>query len=139
MIGDGEAEEGQIWEATMSAVKFNVDNLTAILDYNEFQQTGPVDEVMPTLQPYTDKWRTFGWQVFEIDGHDMEAILATLLEAQEVKDKPQMIVAHTLKGKGLSPFEKDDVNRKHGKPLEPDEVEVALAELDTLYGHAERS
>lgn len=139
MIGDGEAEEGQIWEATMSAVKFNLDNLTAILDYNEYQQTGPVGEVMPTLQPYTDKWRALGWQVFEIDGHDMEAILATLLEVQEVKDKPQMIVAHTLKGKGLSPFEKDEVNRKHGKPLEPEEVEVALAELDTLYGHAERS
>lgn len=139
MIGDGEAEEGQIWEATMSAVKFNMDNLTAILDYNEFQQTGPVDEVMPTLQPYTDKWRAFGWQVFEIDGHDIEAILATLLEVQEVKDKPQMIVAHTLKGKGLSPFEKDNVNRKHGKPLEPEEVEVALAELDTLYGHRQET
>lgn len=139
LIGDGEADEGQVWEATMSAVKFKVDNLTAILDYNRFQQTGPVSEVMPTLQPFTDKWRAFGWHVFEMDGHDMEEILATLAEAQTVKGKPQMIVAHTLKGKGLSPFEKDDVNRKHGKPLDPEEVEVALAELDRMYAQAERS
>lgn len=138
MIGDGEADEGQVWEATMSAVKFKVDNLTAILDYNQFQQTGPVSDVMPALPPFADKWRAFGWRVFEIDGHDMREILTTLSEARKVKGKPQMIVAHTLKGKGLSPFEKDDVNRKHGKPLDPEEVEVALAELDVMYAQAEK-
>lgn len=139
MIGDGEADEGQIWEAAMSAVKFDADNLTAILDYNRFQQTGSVEDVMPTLPPFTDKWRTFGWRVFEMDGHDLEAILATLAEVQTVEGEPQMIIAHTRKGKGLSPFEKDDVNRRHGEPLDPEEVDVALAELDAMYGEAERS
>lgn len=133
MIGDGEADEGQIWEASMAAVKFKTSNLTAILDYNKFQQTGPVNEVMPALQPYAEKWKAFGWYVKEIDGHHMEEILDTFDEVQQIDDRPQMIVANTLKGKGLSPFEKDDVNRKHGKPLDEEEKEIALAELDEMY------
>lgn len=137
MIGDGEADEGQVWEATMSAAKYNVDNLTGIVDYNKFQQTGPVDEVMPALKPFAEKWRAFGWHVVEIDGHDLEEVLEAFEAVQRVEQKPQMIIAHTLKGKGLSPFEKDDVNRKHGKPLTPDEVEVALAELDEMYSQLE--
>lgn len=136
MIGDGESDEGQIWEATMGAAKYNVDNLTVILDYNKFQQTGAVADVMPALQPPAEKWHAFGWYVREIDGHDMDEILAALEGVQGVQGRPQMIVAHTLKGKGLSPFEKDDVNRKHGEPLKPEEVEVALAELDHMYGRA---
>lgn len=137
MIGDGESDEGQVWEATMGAAKYNADNLTVILDYNKFQQTGAVEDVMPALQPPAEKWRAFGWHVREIDGHDMDEILAALEGVQDVRGRPQMIVAHTLKGKGLSPFEKDDINRKHGKPLKPEEVKVALAELDEMYGHAE--
>lgn len=134
MIGDGEADEGQIWEASMSAAKYSVDNLTAILDYNKFQQTGSVEEVMPALEPVVDKWSAFGWHVTSIDGHNLQEVLDALDSVQRVEGQPQMIVAHTLKGKGLSPFEEDDVNRMHGKPLEGDDVDRALAELDQRQG-----
>jgi len=123
-------------EAAMAAAKYRVDNLTAILDYNKYQQTGPVAEVMPSLAPVADKWQAFGWHVVEIDGHDMEAILWACNDVRQRRGRPQIIIAHTLKGKGLSPFEQDETNRKHGVPLEPDEAEVALAELDRLYGRA---
>lgn len=136
MIGDGEADQGQVWEAAMSAAKYQADNLTAILDYNEYQQTGPVDEVMPTLLPLTDKWRAFGWYVIEVNGHDIERVLEAFEAAKRVEAQPQIIIAHTKKGKGLSPFEEDDVNRKHGVPLTSEEAEVALAELAEMYGHA---
>lgn len=132
MIGDGESDEGQIWEAAMSAAKFQLDNLTVILDYNKFQQTGPVSEVMPTLEPLVDKWAAFGWDVREIDGHRFEGILDALYNARQVTGQPQMIIAHTLKGRGLSPFQKDEVNRKHGVPLTEEEAEIALAELDEM-------
>ena len=134
LFGDGEADQGQIWEASMAAAKYEVNNLTAILDYNKFQQTGPVDRVMPALLPLVDKWRAFGWHVAEINGHNVEEILETLRAARQIESKPQMIIAHTRKGKGLSPFEQDDVNRKHGEPLDEEEAAVALAELDAMYG-----
>ena len=130
LIGDGESDEGQIWEAAMSAAKYKVDNLTAVLDYNEYQQTGPVVEVMPSLEPVADKWEAFGWDVREIDGHDMRQVLTALQDVRRVNDQPQMIIAHTLKGRGLSSFEKDEVNRKHGETLDEDELATALAELD---------
>jgi transketolase len=129
LIGDGESDEGQIWEAAMGAAKYEVDNLTAILDYNKFQQTGPVSAVMPSLTPIGDKWEAFGWDVREINGHDMEQVLTALQDVRRVTGQPQIIIAHTLKGRGLSPFEEDDVNRKHGV-LDEDELETALAELD---------
>lgn len=135
MIGDGEADEGQIWEASMAAVKFKLDNLTLFVDNNKFQQTGPVSDVMPVLMPFTDKWKAFGWHVEEIDGHNMEEILSTLEKVQQIEGKPQAIICHTLKGKGLSPFEKNEVNRKHGVALTEEEAEIALAELDEQYGH----
>ena len=137
LIGDGEADQGQIWEAAMAAAKYDVDNLTAILDYNEFQQTGPVETVMPGLFPIAEKWRAFGWHVVEIDGHDMKAVLEALEAVQQVIGQPQMIVAHTKKGKGLDPFEEDDVNRMHGVPLSPEQLEVALADLNKMYGKGE--
>lgn len=137
LIGDGEADQGQIWEASMAAAKFNLENLTLLLDNNLFQQTGPVDEVMPSLMPIADKWRAFGWHVEEMDGHDMEKVMFTLEKVQDIKGKPQVIICHTKKGKGLSPFEKNDVNRKHGEPLSEEEAEIALAELDQRYGHTE--
>lgn len=132
MIGDGESDEGQIWEAAMSAAKFQAHNLTAILDYNEFQQTGPIDEVMPSLEPVVDKWEAFGWHVEEINGHDIGQILEAFNAVERVESQPQIIVAHTLKGRGLSPFEQDDVNRMHGKPLDEEQLETALAELDEM-------
>lgn len=130
MIGDGESQEGQIWEAAMAAAKFQADNLTAILDYNKFQQTGPVRDVMPTLEPIEDKWTSFGWDVHVVDGHVMEEILEGFQDIRTTAQQPQLIIASTLKGRGLSPFQKNDVNRKHGVPLTPEETEVALAELD---------
>jgi transketolase len=133
MIGDGEANEGQIWEASMAAAKYRVANLTAILDANGYQQTGPVSTVMPSLEPVVDKWRAFGWQVAEVDGHDMDQILNAFSEVAAVHDKPQMVVAHTLKGRGLAPFERDHVNRKHGLALTADELQEALQELDATY------
>lgn len=130
LIGDGEADEGQIWEAAMAAAKYQVDNLTAILDYNKYQQTGSVNQVMPSLEPLVDKWQAFGWAVSEIDGHDIEQILEALQNARRVVDQPQMIIAHTRKGRGLSIFEGNNVNRKHGEPLTEEELEGALAELE---------
>jgi transketolase len=135
MIGDGESEEGQIWESTMAAAKYHLSAVTLILDNNDFQQTGPVNKVMPSMIPFADKWRAFGWHVQEIDGHNLGQIRESLETAQGVTDRPQVIVAHTMKGKGLSVFQKDNVNRKHGVALTPDEAKVALAELDKMYGH----
>ena len=129
MIGDGESDEGQIWEAAMSAAKYQAGNLTAILDYNLFQQSGPVREVMPTLEPLVDKWMAFGWDVREVDGHDMEKVMQALHDIRRIEEQPQMIIAHTLKGRGLSVFEKNEVNRKHGVPLTEEEAEEALEEL----------
>jgi len=136
MIGDGEADQGQIWEASMAAAKFKADNLTLLLDNNQFQQTGPVSEVMPALFPIAEKWRAFGWHVEEINGHDTEEVLSTLKKIQDIRGQPQMVICHTLKGKGLSPFEKNVVNRKHGETLTEEEAQVALAELDKQYGHS---
>ncbi len=133
MVGDGEVDEGQIWEATMAAAKYGVDNLTAILDYNRYQQTGPVEEVMPSLLPFTEKWEAFGWSVREADGHDLPRLVEVFNEMKEVKGRPQLLVAHTKKGKGLEVFEQDDVNRKHGVPLTRDEIQGALDELDARY------
>lgn len=129
MLGDGEADEGQVWEATMAAAKYDVHNLTAILDYNQFQQTGPVSKVMPSLVPFADKWAVFGWRVMEIDGHDIEAILDAFAEVQEEQERPQIIVARTKKGKGLGVFEEDTVNRMHGKPVDEEALDEVIAEL----------
>lgn len=130
MIGDGESQEGQIWEAAMGAAKFNLENLTAILDYNKYQQTDSSHNVMPSLEPVAEKWRAFGWHVQEIDGHDMDEILDALRTAQNTSGRPQMIIAHTRKGRGLSPFEKEETSHKHGKALDEDEMETALDELE---------
>jgi transketolase len=133
LIGDGESDEGQVWEAAMSAAKYKTNNLTAILDYNGYQQTGSVEKVMPSLEPVKAKWTSFGWQVYEIDGHNMDEIMAVFKDVQQEKDRPQMVIAHTKKGKGLTPFEKDDVNRKHGETLSEDDARQALTELDKMY------
>jgi transketolase len=136
LIGDGESDEGQIWEAAMSAAKYQVDNMTVILDNNQFQQTGSVQVVMPSLEPIADKWKAFGWHVQEINGHNLAEISISFTQAQSIKGKPQIIIAHTLKGKGLSPFENDPVSRKHGVALKPEEAKTALAELERIYPHS---
>jgi transketolase len=135
VIGDGESGQGQIWEAAMAAASYKTDNLTAILDYNKFQQTASVREVMPSFEPVAQKWQSFGWATTEIDGHNIEEVHASLKKVQQVTDRPQIIIAHTKKGKGLSPFENNDVNRRHGEPLSEDEAQTAFTELDSMYAN----
>ncbi|HEY51571.1 MAG TPA: transketolase [Dehalococcoidia bacterium] len=104
IIGDGESNEGQIWEAVMAALHYKVDNLVAILDHNKFQSSGTVEERM-NMMPWVDKWKAFNWDTVEIDGHDFEAILTALENADKVKGKPHIIIAHTTKCKGVPSFE----------------------------------
>ncbi len=126
MLGDGEIEEGQVWEAAMAASHYKADNLCAIIDQNGLQIDGFIHEVMSS-HPIPDKWRGFGWHVIETNGHDFPAILAAYNEAGTVKGRPTVIVAKTVKGKGVS-FMENQVDW-HGKVPTKDEAERALAEL----------
>jgi transketolase len=126
LLGDGECDEGQVWEAAMFAPHHGVDNLTAIVDHNDLQLDGRVCDIMG-LEPLTDKWRAFNWHVLEINGHDMGEILKALKKAREIKGKPTVIIAHTVKGKGVS-FMEGNVDF-HGKAPNPQETEQALKEL----------
>jgi len=126
ILGDGECDEGQVWEAAMFAPHHGVDNLTAIVDHNDLQLDGRVCDIMG-LEPLTDKWRAFNWHVLEINGHDMGEILKALKKAREIKGKPTVIIAHTIKGKGVS-FMEGNVDF-HGKAPSPQETEQALKEL----------
>ncbi len=126
LLGDGELEEGQIWEAAMSAAHYKLANLTAIVDYNGLQIDGPVAEVMSPL-PIPDKWKAFGWQVIEIDGHDIQAIHQALQQAKASNDKPTAIIARTVKGKGISCME--NVADWHGKAPTRDECRQYISEL----------
>lgn len=127
LLGDGECEEGQVWEAAMSADHFKVDNLTAIVDRNRLQLDGYCCDIM-SLEPLSDKWRAFGWHVMEIDGHNFNQILNALAKAKEIKGKPSVIIAHTIKGKGVS-FMEYNVDF-HGKAPTTEETKRALKELE---------
>jgi transketolase len=126
IVGDGESQEGSIWEAAMAAAKWKLDNLTAILDHNNLQNDDCVDTEMP-IEPVADKWRAFGWHVLEIDGHDMEAIVEALEGAKSFKGMPAIIIAHTIKGKGVSFME--NVVDWHGKAPCKEEAIQALEEI----------
>ncbi len=126
IIGDGELNEGQIWEAAMAADKFNLDNLMTFVDYNNLQLDGWCHDIMP-IEPVADKWRAFNWEVFEIDGHDMRQIVDTIERAQQVSVKPSVIIAHTIKGKGVSYME--DECGWHGRAPNDEEFEQAMIEL----------
>jgi transketolase len=126
VIGDGESQEGSIWEAAMAAAKWKLDNLTAILDHNNLQNDDCVDTEMP-IEPIADKWRAFNWHVLEIDGHDMEAIVEALEGAKSFKGMPTIIIAHTIKGKGVSFME--NVVDWHGKAPCKEEAIQALEEI----------
>jgi transketolase len=126
MIGDGESQAGQIWEAAMLAPRHGLDNLCAIVDYNQVQQTGKVAERLD-IEPVVGKWRAFNWHVREIDGHDMEQIVEALDEAEVIRGRPTLIVSHTTKGKGVSFMELN--SEWHGKAPDGEEAERALAEL----------
>lgn len=126
MLGDGELDEGQVWEAAMAASHFRLGNIIAIVDYNGLQLDGYTEDIM-SLQPLADKWRAFGWHAVEIDGHNMRQILDALDMAVRVKYKPAVIIAHTVKGKGVS-FMENQVEF-HGKALTEEQLRKALEEL----------
>ncbi len=127
LLGDGETQEGQVWEAAMLASHYKLDNLVAFVDHNGLQIDGPTREVM-SPEPMADKWRAFGWSVLEIDGHDYSQILAALAKAKETKGKPTMIVAETVKGKGVSYMENQC--GWHGVAPNAEQVCTAIEELD---------
>jgi transketolase len=126
VVGDGECQAGVIWEGVMLAAKYKLSGLTAIVDYNEVQLDGTVKEIMP-VNPFKEKWESFGWAAMEIDGHDMKAVLDSLDAAVENKDKPSVIIAHTVKGKGVSFME--GRAEWHGKAPSDDDFERAIREL----------
>jgi len=130
LLGDGECDEGQVWEAAMAAAHYKVDNLTAIVDNNDLQLDGRVCDIMG-LQPLPDKWRAFNWHVLEINGHDMGQVVQALRQARDIKGKPAVIVARTVKGRGIS-FMENNVDF-HGKAPTPQEAEQALKELEQAW------
>ncbi|MBN1693339.1 MAG: transketolase [Dehalococcoidales bacterium] len=126
LLSDGECDEGQTWEAAMSAAMFKVDNLTAIVDKNSIQLSGFTKDIM-NLDPLNKKFESLGWHVIEIDGHDLKQVLDALERARTVKGRPTVIIAHTVKGKGVS-FMENNVDF-HGKAPNPEQLEQALKEL----------
>ena len=127
LLGDGELEEGQIWEAAMTAAHRRLDNLTVFVDWNGLQIDGPVAEIK-SVERIGDRFAAFGWHVVEIDGHDIPAVMAALAEARRTKGRPTVVVARTVKGKGVS-FMENQVEW-HGTAPKADQVQAALAELD---------
>ena len=126
LMGDGENQEGQIWEAAMAAAHYKLDNVCGILDHNGLQIDGPVNEIMK-IEPIADKWACFGWEVFRVNGHDFQEIISALDKAETVKNRPSLIVARTVKGKGVSFFE--GKVEYHGVPPTNEELAKALVEL----------
>lgn len=126
MMGDGEQAEGQIWEAAMSAAKYQLDNLCGIVDVNGLQIDGKTQDVMPSA-PLDAKWKAFGWEVIPVDGHDIAAIANAFEKANQIQDKPTVLLAHTVKGNGVS-FMENDYNW-HGKAPNDEQLSVAVAQL----------
>lgn len=127
LLGDGELNEGQNWEAAMSAAHFGLDNVTAIVDRNHFQNDGPGDEIM-RIEPLADKWAAFGWGVHEVDGHDVGAVAQALCAARETRGAPQVVIAETVKGKGVS-FMAENPAGWHGKGPSDAQLAQALEEI----------
>jgi transketolase len=127
MTGDGETEQGQVWEAAMFAGNRGLDNLTLIIDHNGYQQTDAVNNVQP-LDPLTEKLKYFKWETREIDGHSLDEVAAAFEWARGIKGKPQAIIARTVKGKGVSLLEAKP-GSWHGKPIPPEEEAKALQEI----------
>ena len=127
LTGDGEIDEGQVWEAAMFAAHHKIDNLTAIVDRNGQQQDGWVKDILNT-EPLVEKWRSFGWHVIDINGHDLQQVLKAFEESRAIKGQPTVIIARTVKGKGVSILENN--TNFHGVPLTPEQMEQALKELE---------
>lgn len=131
VMGDGEQDEGNVWEAAMLASKYNLNNIIAITDRNNIQIDGPTESVMP-LEDFKAKWEAFGWHVIDIDGNNMEAIIDACAMGRAIVEKPVMIVAHTIPGKGVGFMEYDF--HWHGAPPNHEQAVKALHELRTLQG-----
>jgi transketolase len=127
LLGDGEVQEGQVWEAAMYAAQMKLDNLVAFLDCNRCQVDGFVHDIC-SIEPVADKWRSFGWQVQRIDGHDLGQILTALGISNHAESGPHMIVADTVKGKGISYMENQP--EWHARAIDDEEYHIAVAELD---------
>ena len=134
ILGDGELQEGQVWEAAMAAAHYGLDNLTAFLDYNGLQIDGRITDVM-SPEPVTDKFAAFGWNVLVIDGHDFEQIIGAVNKAKENKGKPTIVVAKTFKGKGVSFMENQA--GWHGSAPNKEQRDQAIAELDKALAELE--
>ncbi len=126
LLGDGECQAGILWEGAMTAGKYRLSNLTAIMDYNNVQLDGPLHEIMP-LEPVVEKWRSFNFRVIQINGHNMREILDALDEAKEIHERPTVIIAHTTKGKGVSFMENKAA--WHGRAPNDEEFAIAKTEL----------
>ncbi len=137
LLGDGECNEGQIWEAAMSAAHYHLDNLIAIVDYNKVMAKGFVWEEMG-LEPLVDKWRAFGWETLEVDGHDLEALATVFYQARNVRvcGRPIAVIAHTVKGKGINEAEFNYA--WHTQAPDPEVADVMLRELARRYGRPEQ-
>lgn len=131
VMGDGEQDEGNVWEASMLCAKYKLSNIIAITDRNNIQIDGPTETVMP-LEDLKAKWEAFGWHVIEIDGNNMEAIIDAYAMGRAIVEKPVMIIAHTIPGKGVDFMEYDF--HWHGSPPNAEQAKVALHELRTLQG-----
>lgn len=131
VMGDGELDEGNVWEAAMLASKYRLNNIIAILDRNNIQIDGPTENVMP-LEDLKAKWEAFGWHVLEIDGNDIEAVIDACAMGRAIVEKPVIIIAHTIPGKGVDFMEYDF--HWHGSPPNHEQAKVALHELRTLQG-----
>lgn len=126
IMGDGEIQEGSVWEAAMTASHFKLDNVCAIVDYNKVQENGLVNDIK-NLEPLADRWRSFGWHVVEVDGHDIQKVVKAFDECKTIKEKPSVIIAHTLKGKGV-PF-MELKSGWHGKAPNKEQLADALKVL----------
>jgi len=128
LMGDGEQDEGQVWEAAMTAAHYKIDNLCAIIDYNKQQIDGWLSDVK-NIEPLREKWSAFGWNVIEADGHDFKQLMDALDKAEMIKGKPTVIIAHTVKGKGVSFIEKNSVGF-HGTAPKKADLEKAIKEIE---------
>ena len=129
VIGDGEMMEGSMWEAMMSAAHYKLSNLTAVIDRNRFCLDGATEDIM-SLEPFVDKMRAFNWRVLEIDGHDMRSVVEALEDNDPSDERPKLIVANTIKGKGVSFLE--NTPKAHFAHMKPEEADRALAELEIM-------
>ena len=127
IMGDGEIQEGSVWEAAMTAAHFKIDNVCAIVDYNKVQENGPTNEIKG-LEPLGQKWAAFGWNVIEVDGHDIAKLVSAFETFKKTQGKPSVVIAHTVKGKGISFMEGKCA--WHGKAPNKEQLASALAELN---------